>query len=302
VPGIIQKRLWLNAALILLAIALAALLWLEPGKTPADKNSISTLDKASVTRILIEVDKRPSTLLEKQESGWRIRLPLDIAANHLRVNNILNLLSTQSISHYTSEGMDLAEFGLLPPRATIHFDAEVFSFGDIDPLGHRRYLLNRDTLFLIEDLAYPLITANIGGLVNPRLLPENGTINTFELPGLKVFRTESGGWDISPGNSQLAADDLQTWVDEWSNAQSTYIEYLPHKVINNGKSALIQFQNGELVDYRIIRDEHESALFRTDAKLKYTLNAALLETLIAAPTPIKTLPTEKTTYPQIDTD
>lgn len=281
----IKTRLWTNIALIAGVAILALILWLNPGKIPQQSVPLSTLNKSEVKSIEIFVGAKPPVKLKKRNGDWQLVEPFNITANTSRVNAVLNLLTTYAVSQYPAAELNLEEFGLLPPEAVIRFDQAEFDFGGTDPLNRKRYVLHNRTLYLIEDFVYPLLNTNIGGLVSQKLVPATNLVTGFELTGFSLSRTSSG-WDIQPPSPRLSTDNLQEWVNEWLNTQAILVQHRPLSALESQQFVTVRFEHGGNIRYRILDADDESALYRADLGLLYSLSRTTFNSLITRPLPL----------------
>ncbi len=282
--SLLGKRTFINIGLAGIAVIVATVLWQNPGDESGSSQTVSGLDKNDIKKIKIKTNGRPDIELHKKETAWEIIAPFQVAANTFRVNSVLNLLSAPSLSQYDVSGKNLTEFGLEPPQAVVDFDQNQFLFGDTAPLNNKRYLLSGATLHLIEDTIYPLITSDIGSLVDSGLLPDQSSVTRFTLNNFSVVKQESG-WRIEPDIPHLSADDLQGWVDRWRNAQAVYIEHRPLEMPDTRQHIILTLEDGNRIRYSVTDKEGIAALYRGDLGLKYNLSETVLAEMLAMPEP-----------------
>lgn len=281
----VKTRLWINLALIAGIGVLALILWLNPGTAPPPSTPLGTLAKADVRSIYIRVGARPPVMLERRGADWQLVEPIDVAANTSRVNAILNLLTTHAVARYNAGELNLGEFGLLPPEAIVHFNEVEYDFGAADPLNHKRYVLHDGALYLIEDFVYPLLNTNLGALVSNKLVPAAGMLTALEFEDFMLTRAGNGGWNPSPDMPGLSADDLQAWVNEWLNARAILVQYGPLSNPGNGRFVTLRFESGDNIQYRVVDDGDEPALYRAEPGLRYSLGRDLFNALVTRPRP-----------------
>jgi hypothetical protein len=147
-------------------------------------------------------------------------------------------------------------------------------------------VLHDSVLYLIEDFIYPILNTDIGGLVSPQLVPASSPVTAFELANFRLHRSDSGGWNIQPGNPNLSADDLQTWVDDWLTAQAILVQRQPLSGTDNGQFVTVYFENGDNIRYRILDRGDEPVLYRDDLGLQYSLGREIFYSLVTGPLPI----------------
>lgn len=281
----VKNRLWINLALITGIGALALILWLNPGNTPPPSAPLGTLAKADVQSIHIHAGTRPPIMLDRHGADWQLVKPVDIAANTSRVNAILNLLTIHAVAQYNADELNLEEFGLLPPAAVVQFNQAEYDFGAADPLNRDRYVLHDGVLYLIEDFIYPLLNTNLGALISNKLVPASGRLTAFELEDFKLTRAGNGGWNPTPDIPDLSADDLQAWVNEWLNARAILVRYGPPPPPESNRFITLHFESGDSIQYQVVANGDEPALYRADPGLQYSLGRDLFNTLVTRPQP-----------------
>ncbi|HEY3487358.1 MAG TPA: hypothetical protein VGL10_04780, partial [Gammaproteobacteria bacterium] len=158
-----------------------------------------------------------------------------------------------------------------------------------------RYLLFNNKIYLLPDTHYPLLSGGVGGLADDHLLPQSREpiafafsdrfSEAYSLNSLSDFTVTLAdkGWELKPANSQLSADDLQSWVDAWRYARAVYIEQSVPKLSGKEQLIKISFKDGSNIDYAVIEKHTSSALYRADIGLLYHLTAATLTDITAAP-------------------
>ena len=150
----IQKRMLINIVLTGSILALMLILWFHPYEPPAQ--ALTKLDKQSVTALQLQFIDRAAISLQRTAAGtWQLQSPIQIAADSMRVNGFLNILSATSVEQYMVAEQELSDYGLASPLATvvINNNALKLQFGANAPLSNRRYVLLADTVHLIDDVA-----------------------------------------------------------------------------------------------------------------------------------------------------
>lgn len=157
-----QSRLWLNAGLLLLVLALAVLIWLKPGSD--DKQSAQLLDLSlqDVTTIRItptEVD-RPAIRLKKEGDAWFLEEPWQKKAKAEKVAHLLTLLAEESISRYPAAGRNLEQYQLDPGLIKVSFNDTELTFGMSNPMNYQRYILKDNTIHLVNETVFSALTSD----------------------------------------------------------------------------------------------------------------------------------------------
>jgi hypothetical protein len=274
-----RSRNRLNLALLILVVGLAALVyWLSTRDEAPQIETLATLDTSTVERIVIERRERPGILLEKRTSGWWLVAPIDIAASSFRVNSILELPQTQSRASYGAEELELARYGLEPPRASVTFGELRFDFGDINPVNRYRYVRIGDRVHLVSDLLFDTLNADVASYVGPRLLPEGTKITRLALPALTVTRSAEVGWDLAPAQPEASADDVQRLIDEWQRAEALWAK--PYAATEPEGVIEVGLDDGRVLRFEIAETKPDLVLARPDLELQYTLEPSTASRLL----------------------
>ena len=163
-----SRRTRINLALLILATVLALLIWLAPDSdrqqeiTPLTQQSPEEVHKITVS------NRYGSFTLERRGGDWQMTAPHATEANAERIANLLEILSTPSYQRFPLPEVDLAEFGLQPPAASIRIDRLTLELGEIHPYNQRRYLRIGDRLHLIKDRFPHHFLARAEAFVSPR--------------------------------------------------------------------------------------------------------------------------------------
>jgi hypothetical protein len=172
--------------------------------------------------------------------------------------------------------LDLADYGLEPPRARIQFNQQQIAFGKTSPLNNKRYLLHNNKISLHADETYPLVSAQPASLVDLHLLNRTGIVS-LSGPQLQLYQTDAGRWQ---SNKNLAADQIQTVLQHWENAQAFAVHtYMPRKQL--GKIT-IKFAQ-QAIEFEITDVDPWLILARPELGIEYHLDAALKNRLLGIP-------------------
>jgi len=154
-----MKRQWL---VIILLLASAALLRLqiytehEQGDAREKAGQLTGVNPDTMTHIRIQ---RASDTLEfiKQGESWQMILPETAPANPEHITELRALAILDALASYDAKKMDLAAYGLKPPRLSVWLDDTRLDFGKLNPANQRRYVLVGQRLNLIADNIYPIL-------------------------------------------------------------------------------------------------------------------------------------------------
>ena len=136
-----------NLALLALAAVLALLIRFSPDSDPQQEITPLTRQSPEEVRKITVSNRQGGFTLERRGGDWRMTAPHAAEANAERIANLLEILSTPSYQRIPLSEVDLAEFGLQPPAASIRIDGLTLELGEIHPFNQRRYLQRRYSLF-----------------------------------------------------------------------------------------------------------------------------------------------------------
>jgi len=279
------RRAWLNLVLLLLVILLAALAYFEPGGEKAETpHSLLAMPQSQVIRIQIQARDAGLIQLERSSGGWKIIAPIRVAASDYRVNNMLQLLSATSYTHFPVSERPLPEFGLDHPAGKVVFNDQVIEFGDNEPLNNRRYVRVGGQIHLIDDRYFYQSQLMLTALVDTALVPAGRTLKKIRVPGLMVQQQQGlwrGQWQPSAPRtdaaepSQAAVDAL---VDEWHRARAMQID---HYQADKAEAEIeLEYSDGSREKLDILAREPELILGRQTLNLRYHLSADQGERLL----------------------
>src|SRR3990172_6636222 len=130
-----KGKLLLNLALLAVVGVLALLAFYQPGSKKQDDQPVLTDLKADqVTRIELQREGRPATVLERNGARWRMLQPYAIDADEARVGFLLDFLGARSVSRFRAVESYLAKYELDRPHATLKLNDLRFDFGAQHPL------------------------------------------------------------------------------------------------------------------------------------------------------------------------
>jgi len=275
-----NSRSLLNIFLLLVLGGLISFFMLD-NEAPVVSNKLTTLQPNDISRITIPREDRVDIILSKNsnspnESEWYMLQPYAIKAHAFRVNTLLKLSQATTHKNYATNDLNLADYGLDTPRARIIFNDTEILFGKTNPLNNKRYLLCNNTLSLINDDTYPLVSAEPASLVDLHLL-DSKNIQSIETADWHIFKNSSNHWD---SNSQFSADQLQTLLENWQHAQAFAVhKYMPRKKLGN----IVLTIDEQKMHFEISDDDPWLILARPDMGIEYHLDKALKNSLLGIP-------------------
>ena len=222
-----QSRTLLNIALLLVVALLGVYAYLNSRQqAPEQHTRLVPLTPEEISRIEITHNQRRIEL-RKDGERWRMLHPIDIDANAFRVDTLLNLLDTASHATYGASTLALDKYGLADPATSIRFNDIVIEFGILNPINDYRYVRSGDSVHLIDDHFYPLLSSQTGTLVARELLGSDAEIEKLELPDHTLFRDDNDRWHSDRG---LGGDAISETLYQWRNGQAFGVHnYMPRK-------------------------------------------------------------------------
>lgn len=278
------SRLWLNLALLLLIAILGIIVFYEPGKQPAPVPvRLTQLTPASITHIHIKrISGKDIELVKEANGQWWMHNPYYLPANEFRVQSLLRLAETESLSNHALDQLQPATYGLDQPRAIVTFDRSTqISFGNTEPLQQRRYVQIGDQLHTIVDTFYYQAAANPTIYLNHALLPPDANIRKVVLPELQLA-FKDGQWQRTPLHPEYSADATIELINNWRHAQALELR------TNDVKDAradieIVLAEQAEPIRFKLLQTEDETSLIRLGMGLQYVIANDTYDSLLALP-------------------
>lgn len=226
-----QSRTLLNFALLLLVALLGAYAYLGgQQQAPEQRSRLVQLTPDEVSRVEIAHNQRRIEL-RKDGERWRMLHPIDIDANAFRIDTLLNMLDTASHASYPAGTLDLEKYGLSDAATSISFNDETVYFGITNPINDYRYVRSGDSVHLIDDHFYPLLSSQTGTLVARELLGSDAEIERLELPGHTLYRDDNDRWH---SDKELGGDAINETLYQWRSGQAFGVHnYMPRKSLGD---------------------------------------------------------------------
>lgn len=280
------SRWILNLVLLAVVGVLAALVIIDPGRDgPPAPPSISVQDPAGVSRVSVRRADGPAIELERREGDrWFLTAPLELPANAFKVRTLLEVATSPGHAQVEEAAADPARFGLAEPRVRLMLDQREYAFGDTQPLSGRRYVRVEGAVYLIDDDAWHVVEGSAAGLVDPSLLPRGAEPVGLALPGLTIRRADAG-WAADPERADLGADDFESLVAAWRDAQALMVtDYDPEA---GGEQAVRVWTAGTEAPYifELRKRDYETVFGRPDLGVEYHLSPVAASRLLAPDPP-----------------
>jgi Domain of unknown function (DUF4340) len=278
------KRVLLNVWLAIALLALVWVVWKEPGHAPNPPVvKLTALSPAAVNRIVITNHNGTITLI-KQAGAWRLSQPAEVAANGVRVDDVLEVLQTESLSRFPAAGRDLSEYGLAKPAVRLRLNDTEILFGGLTPVDQQRYVQLGDTIHLIADRYMFELTGDATAWVSRNLVPPGKQIVSLQLPDRKLSRNDKGEWSVTPADTRVSTDAIQGLVNEWSDAQALRVgRYEKHAA--QGEVVIGVAGQAQPLRYQIIARKPELILARPEIGMQFYVASEQADRLLSVKTP-----------------
>ncbi len=272
-----QRRAWINVALAAGVAAMAAVVWLKPGKRDTEF-ALTPLKAADITSIKVEKAGREIAQLARGADGWRLTAPFAARADEAMVQRLTGLLGAKTGEKLPATG--LARYDLDPPFARLTFDGQTFSFGAMNPVVGAQYVLSGGGIYLLSPRYAAAIPDEAPALASKQLFAAGETPVAIALPGFRVESVD-GKWMMSPGRGDLSQDDYARWVDEWRLASALAVGGAPEKRMK--EVIKVTLKDGRAIELDIVQREPDLVLARRDERLTYRIGKAMAARLLAPP-------------------
>jgi len=268
-----SKRNLLNLILFVFILALVILVIYEPGKNaPKIIPKLTTLEANDVHSIkIIRANAKPLEF-EKTSAGWMMLKPYKLSANDFRIESILKILSTESLSQNKLKNLNRDTFGLTKPVATITFNNNTsILFGNNKSLKRYRYVELDSILHMIIDTFYYQLTAKSESYINHKLLGNKSKIIKLSLPNLLLKNTK-GKWTVTPHAKADSADSINQLINEWQYSQAYDINIVKRKR-KFQPDISIHLENSKIINFKMEESKESFNLINTDTNVRYILSA-----------------------------
>jgi hypothetical protein len=298
-----MKRVRLNLILCVIAVALICAVLLSHKKEAPKGAPLTALKADAVTHIVLHHPQLADIVLDKKDGHWMLTAPVQVAADPFEINSLIGLATTQSKSSIDPKQVKLADLGLDPPAYEVSLNDTKIEFGGTEPLNYRRYVETGGKIDLIDDPPASALDADYSDLVAKKLLPDNAQIASISVPGLKVSRSADGkSWLAEPADPKAGSDELQKFVDAWSNARALWNGAIPAaaKPAANPETVSLALKDGSTLNYTVVSRDPQLGLQSDALKIRYSLAKDDADKLLKLPAPPAPPPAEKQTVPSSD--
>ena len=272
-----QSRTLLNIALFLVVVVLAAYIYTSSKQEQASSESagLTRLPADDVSRIYIQHNQRKIEL-NKEDGVWRMLRPINIEANSFRIDTLLKILEAVSHATYPAKGLDLTRFGLHEAGTSISFNDLRIEFGVVNPINNYRDVRTGETVHLIDDHYYPLISSQVGTLVARELIASGAVMEKLVLPEHTLYRDENNIWHSS---SEIDPDAINEVIYHWQNSQAFGVHnFMPREPL--AEISVFLVGKTEPVRFHVTDNEPWLIIARPDLNLEYHFNLEFYDRLL----------------------
>ena len=282
-----MKQARLNLILMAIVLVLAGALYFGQKKEPPKGAPLTALKVEAIGKLTLHHPNAPDIVAEKKDGRWALTAPVQVAADPYELNSLLNVATAETKSSIDPKDVKkLADLGLDPPGFSLSLNDTKVDFGGTEPLNYHRYVETGGKIGLIDDPPASALDADYSDLVSKGLMPLGAEIASVSVPGLKVSRSADGkSWTADPADPKAGSDELQKFVDTWSNARSLWNAAMPAdaKPVANPQVAVIALKDGSSLSFNIAGRDPQFVLERADLKLQYDLAKSDADKLLKLP-------------------
>jgi hypothetical protein len=283
-----QSRSLLNIALFLVVVLLAVYIYDTDKKEQAssESNQLTQLSADQVTQISVHHNQRHIEL-RREDGKWRMLQPINITANSFRIDTLLKMLSTVSHAEYSTADLALDRYGISDASTSISFNDITIDFGIVNPINNYRYVRINDTVHLIDDHFYPLLSSQTGTLVARELIDGDAIIDKLVLPQQTLYRDENNLWHSS---NNTDPDAIIETVHHWQHSQAFGVHNYMQRESLADISAYLAGES-EPVRFYVTDTDPWLIIARPDLDIEYHFNLEFYDRLLK-PGAIKESPEE----------
>lgn len=118
----------------------------------------------SIHQLVITVPGQAALLIESEAGkvgSWKIVKPVMGVANTQSLQQLFTLLGEPILAEYAVEGKDLRSFGLADSAIQVRFNDVEYRLGNLNPVNHRRYVLLKDRVLMVNEAVYELLMRGV---------------------------------------------------------------------------------------------------------------------------------------------
>lgn len=270
-----RSRWLLNLALLLLVLLLAvAVMYVRRIDQQPLTTRLTTISPEAIERVRILYPDGEDILLKKQQGSWSLLAPLRARVSQAKLRNLVALAGAASELQLPAAAENLEKFGLAAPKAHIWLNDEEIRVGMQHPFKDARYVLYQDRVQLIPAHHFAPASYRYNNLLDTRLLGDQGRLVALELPQLSL-RLNGQAWELRPKNSEITADRINAFVDEWRYAHAFAVVRYSGKPVRDRIRIVFESQGNNSVtknnslELGVLSYTPELVLYRADEGLEY---------------------------------
>jgi hypothetical protein len=293
-----RKRWLLNLTLLGIILVLVALvIYTNEQQKPTEQPKLTDLEAGKVQNIRIErADKAPISLMKDALGFWQMTAPFNLPANTYQVERLLQTLSARDYKSLEADNLNLADFKLSPPLATVKFDQLTVAFGDNSPLEDgQRYVRVNQKIYLLTDTLYYLLSSDALTFANRSLLGNNPKITELKMPDYHLLLKEDK-WTVTtalPSDEiDTSQDALNALIDRWQHASAYDIERYDANSQTQGEIAITLLGQEQPLHLTIVSKTPDLVLARPEKGVQYKLSVIQVDKLLHLPTEPKSTKSE----------
>ncbi len=275
-----NKRRWLNLALLAAVAALALFAYYKPHKSEPQQK-LSVLKAADAKIIKVEIAGTTPLLLERTGSEWKLTAPLAARADSSQIQRLLEILDATSKDRFPAIG--LARYELNEPYARVTINQQAFGFGAVNEMSREQYVLTQDGIYPVALHYRTLLPKNALQLVSPQFFAPDEAPVAFEFGEFKLVQ-QDGKWLLTPPAADSSQDDFNRWVDAWRLATALAVQ--PSSGRKPLTTVRIKLKTGSEVAVAVLQREPQFIMARGDQPFEYQFSAAAAKRLFARPAAI----------------
>jgi hypothetical protein len=272
-----KRHAWLNLALIVAVAALALFAYYKPQKSEPQL-ALSTLKPADATAIKIEFTGTPPVTLARAGADWNITTPLAARADSAQVQRLLGILEATAKDRLPAIGV--ARYDLNEPLARVTVNQQTFAFGGINEMSREQYVLTQDSIYPVSIRYGALLPKSAYELVSRQIFGADEAPIAFRFNDFSLVQ-QDGKWQLTPPATDLSADDITRWIDEWRLASALGV--LPASNRKPLSVIRVTLKSGGEITLGILQREPQLVLARSDRPFDYQLSGEQAKRLLAPP-------------------
>ncbi len=283
-----RQRWLLNLALLLVILVLAALVFYteeEEEKKP-ESPKLTDVKKEQVQNIRIERADKEAIFLMKDALGfWQMTAPFNLPAKRFYIDRLLQILSVRDYKQLKGE-LNLADFKLEPPLASIKFDQLTVAFGEKSPIGYgQRYVQIKEKVYLLTDNLYNIVNGEALTFASLSLLGNNPKMTELKMPDYHLILKE-GKWTLnstfSSDEIDTSADAISALIDNWQKASA--VSVTPYHADSSSAQGEIDITLlGQALHFSIVSTTPDLVLARPEKGVQYKFYVNQVDQLLHLP-------------------